>query len=348
MNGRMIMLDGLRGVAALAVLLFHFGLIARPVIVPAGYLAVDFFFILSGFVICQAYEGRMLAGLSLNGFLLQRAVRLWPVVLLGAGLGMLYLCTGWALKDRSTEGIIAILTTGALNALLIPKPLGLLGPDPALFPGNWALWSLFFEALINLVWAVWLAGRPNRNLLIFTGLSALALFSVWLNLSTLNLGFTWPTFAGGLARVSFGFSAGCLIFRNRSRIPGWVARYSWLSLPLLILALVTPIYIPTQELLIVFLILPIVVILGVSSNPNIFRKTYSTVGFFSYALYGIHLPIITLIGGLLRAISPRLIETSWPYAVTPFLIFLAWATAKYYEPRGRDWLGRLAAIRRLD
>lgn len=342
MNGRLVMLDGLRGLAAIVVVLFHMGLITQIGVAPAGYLAVDFFFILSGFVICQVYEPRLLGGLSLSQFLVQRAIRLSPIVALGAALGILYLCAGWAMTERSIGDLLAILITGGLNAFLIPKPPGLLGDDPALFPGNWALWSLFFEVLINIVWAVVLVGRSIRVLALFVLASAIALTMIGLASSSLNVGWTWPTFAGGLARVSFGFSMGCLLYRLRKSLPGALAGWSPFSIPLLIVALFAPLPGPLYELAVTLVILPVVVFLGSSPAAALLPGVSRVAGELSYALYGIHLPLIVIIGGLLRALAPDLMGSPWLYLITPGLMLVGWATAKFYEAPARAALSRLA------
>jgi peptidoglycan/LPS O-acetylase OafA/YrhL len=87
-GGRFALLDELRGIAALAVCLFHIGTRATGVqLFPNGYLAVDFFFMLSGFVLAEAYQrlGRTGAGGGMDwaGFARRRLVRMAPVAVLG-------------------------------------------------------------------------------------------------------------------------------------------------------------------------------------------------------------------------------------------------------------------------
>jgi len=71
-------LDGLRGVAAVAVMLYHIGgWTGRPWLAAHGYLAVDFFFCLSGFVLAHAYGRREIGWL---GYMRARLIRLWPLI----------------------------------------------------------------------------------------------------------------------------------------------------------------------------------------------------------------------------------------------------------------------------
>lgn len=92
------LLDGLRGVAALLVVWYHIfegyafagGIIVE--VVNHGYLAVDFFFILSGFVISYAYDDRIGKKFTFNGLLKRRLIRLHPMVIMGALIGTVAYC----------------------------------------------------------------------------------------------------------------------------------------------------------------------------------------------------------------------------------------------------------------
>lgn len=90
------LLDGLRGVAALLVMFYHIGegFATSPMDqhVNHGYLAVDFFFILSGFVIGYAYDDRWKTSLTLKSFFRRRLIRLHPMVIMGAVLGVAAYC----------------------------------------------------------------------------------------------------------------------------------------------------------------------------------------------------------------------------------------------------------------
>ena len=85
--------NGLRGVAALMVILYHIfeGFATSPTDqrFNHGYLAVDFFFVLSGFVIGYAYDDRWKAGFKTKGFFKRRLIRLHPMIVLGFVLGFI-------------------------------------------------------------------------------------------------------------------------------------------------------------------------------------------------------------------------------------------------------------------
>lgn len=88
------LLDGLRGVAALLVVFYHIfeGLSFAAggtliTVINHGYLAVDFFFILSGFVIGYAYDDRLGKSMSLGNFFKRRLIRLHPMIVMGSCAG---------------------------------------------------------------------------------------------------------------------------------------------------------------------------------------------------------------------------------------------------------------------
>ncbi len=81
-------LDGLRGVAALCVVQTHTQDLLLGDTLPTAYLAVDLFFLLSGFVLAHAYEERLRQGMTLHRFMLARLVRLYPLYLAGIAIAV--------------------------------------------------------------------------------------------------------------------------------------------------------------------------------------------------------------------------------------------------------------------
>ena len=103
-------LDALRGLAALAVVVFHLGQVRlAPDLVPHGYLAVDFFFVLSGFVVAHAYEEALRGSLSFRSFALRRAIRLYPLAILGATAGLALLILKWHFFPEKVDPLPRIL-----------------------------------------------------------------------------------------------------------------------------------------------------------------------------------------------------------------------------------------------
>ena len=197
-------LDGLRGFAALAVLVLHLPPLSGFVV--HGYLAVDLFFIMSGFVIAHAYEERLLGGWSPGAFIRARVIRLWPLYLLGTAIG----AGVFATVAGDPGGYAALAALAAAAVFLIPLPLG---PEVQVFNLNRPAWSLFFEMVANLLYALFAARLSNRVLAALAGLGAVALAACVLTAGTGSLGHHAESFAGGAARIAFGFPVGVLLYR---------------------------------------------------------------------------------------------------------------------------------------
>lgn len=271
-KGRFATLDGLRGIAALLVMFYHADTWS-PVPMPGGYLAVDLFFALSGFVIALAYEPRLRAGLSLREFTVNRLVRIYPMFLAGALIG----------------------------ALLLPAHLGMLVMLPdfesprLLFPANPPMWSLLFELLINIAFAV-LALRvgPRGLLAILATSGAMLCHAAFASGTALNAGAFWETAVYGIARTVFSFTLGIALYRLRDwlEIGRRLAWQAWLLFPVLVATLMfAPESRAWWDLACVFLILPALLWLGTMWDlPK--GKLAEALGDLSYPLYCIHAPLI--------------------------------------------------------
>ena len=216
-------LDGLRGVAAIMVVWFHlFEAYATSHLdqrINHGYLAVDFFFILSGFVIGYAYDDRWKKKMSVKDFLKRRLIRLHPMVVMGAVIGaVMFYFQGCSVWDVSAVSLSMLLTATLLNALLIPATPGSeirgLGE---MYPLNGPSWSLFFEYIGNVLYALFIRKLPTRALSVLVLLAGcgLAAFAVWGPLGDICVGFAMDgdNMLGGSLRLLFAFSAGLLLSR---------------------------------------------------------------------------------------------------------------------------------------
>jgi|ERR1019366_9100173 peptidoglycan/LPS O-acetylase OafA/YrhL len=151
---RFHVLDGMRGIAAIAVMIYHYywGLHLRCLKNP--FLAVDFFFILSGFVIFHAYGEKLRNGLHASEYLARRVGRLYPMLAVGliVGLPVLYMNTVSTPSDYTRHDIVSTL---ASNFAMLPYITGkklIVDHDTTevqLFPGDNALWSISFEMLAS-------------------------------------------------------------------------------------------------------------------------------------------------------------------------------------------------------
>ena len=183
------LLDGLRGVAALLVVWYHifegYAFAGGTMIttVNHGYLAVDFFFMLSGFVVSYAYDDRLGKSLTLKNFFKRRLIRLHPMVVMGAIVGLIAYCIqGCVQWDGTQVSVTNILISLLLGMLLIPVFPGAahdVRGNGEMFPLNGPGWSLFFEYIGNILYALFIRRFSNKVLIfwtIFTG-AGLGMFS---------------------------------------------------------------------------------------------------------------------------------------------------------------------------
>ena len=221
-------LDGLRGVAALIVVLYHIfeGYATSPVtqIVNHGYLAVDFFFLLSGFVIGYAYDDRWgKKDFTVLSYFKRRLIRLHPMVVLGALIGAVsFLAQGSVQWDGTPVSTGRLITAMILTMLMIPAYPGTATEVRGfgeMFPLNGPSWSLFFEYLGNILYALLLRKASTKTLKVVVGVTGLGLlwYAVTNQSGAGNLGGGWSlggtNVLCGSLRLLFSYSAGLLIAR---------------------------------------------------------------------------------------------------------------------------------------
>ncbi len=345
----------MRGTAALAVAVMHASKLGNFQLMPSAYLAVDMFFMLSGFVIANAYDARLGAGLGAGRFMLQRLVRLYPMYLLGTAVAVAVVLCG---LDSSWSGKGLARATGYATAML-PIPPWLDGVDDhyTLYPLNDAAWSLLFELLVNLVFVAVHRWLGLRALLIWVGLAALLLVTAVVDAGSLERGWSWDGFAVGAARVGFSFPLGVLLQRlyAAGRLPRWrvfardVPGWGVVGAMLALLMLPSPGEAADmwRDLGIVMLVMPALLAAGVHSKLAIARLA-DWLGEVSYPLYMLHGPVLALLVGLAlrRGYAADMIPL-WYRQIGMLLVVLACApVARRFDTPLRRWLtGRLAPRR---
>ena len=215
-------LDGLRGVAALTVVCFHlFEAYATSHLdqkINHGYLAVDFFFILSGFVVGYAYDDRWKT-MCITDFLKRRFIRLHPMVVLGAVIGaVMFYFQGCSVWDVSQVSAMALILATLMNTFLIPATPGMeIRGVGEMYPLNGPSWSLFFEYMGNILYAFFLHKLSTKvlSVLVLSAGCGLAVFALCGPLGDICVGFalTEENIIGGSLRLLFSFPAGLLLSR---------------------------------------------------------------------------------------------------------------------------------------
>jgi peptidoglycan/LPS O-acetylase OafA/YrhL len=337
-------LDGLRGIAALSVVTFHFMEMAitdySKNFIAHGFLAVDFFFCLSGFVIAYAYDDRM-STLGVLKFIKARLIRLHPLVILGSVLGLLaFLYDPFVgLPVNYSNGKIFLIFLCSL--LLIPLPIV---KERAfnLFGFNAPAWSLFWEYVANIFYAIILWRLSRRVLIVLTIIAGVLLFYVTYRAGNIMGGWSGDNFWDGGARVSYSFLAGMLIYRS-----GWIIKnklgFVGMS-ALLFLAFVMPFgqhnYI--TEPLVVLFYFPLIVALGAGAilSPGL-RKICELSGNISYPLYMTHYAVLWMFGNWYSAHKPGSGQLALIIiAALVILTLFAWIVMKVYDTPLRRYLSR--------
>jgi peptidoglycan/LPS O-acetylase OafA/YrhL len=331
-------LDGLRGLAAMAVLLFH-----RRWNMPSGhfldhaYLAVDFFFGLSGFVVAHAYQAKLCTGsMRFVDFVAVRAIRLYPMLLLGGFLAG----AGWLISGhRDVSVYVATLCT--MVALPAPMPVYLNeGSSLNAFPINGPIWSLFFEMVVNVIYA-----SVARFLNVRSLLTIIAISLGWLLYSILSStaapGIYYSNFLGGVPRTAFSFFVGVLIFELREVIPR--VRIHPILLAMALLGVFSPnkgwpVGDTSYLVFCIVLVFPAIIVAGYQNAPKKRLSEYAALaGALSYPIYLLHYPFYVWY----EEVSPL---PHRPSIVAAALIVppLSYLVLKIYDEPIRLALGRLA------
>jgi peptidoglycan/LPS O-acetylase OafA/YrhL len=326
-------LDGLRGMTALVVFGAHFEFFSdlSHVLWRSGG-AVDFFFILSGFVIGRAYEARLGGGLGWRAYMTLRLKRLYPAMLAATILGaVVALARG--------EGLYPAM---AMEAVLLPV---LWGPEVfggELFPLNGPQWSLFFELTVNALHAAVSPWLTDRRLAVVIGVAALWLALSALQFDGLSGGWTRESFWGGPPRAIFGFATGLMIFRLQRRGISAPAIPYPLVVGGLLLCLTRPLvpweWQPAADVVVALLAMPAVMFLGVRS-PTRGRVAAAArwAGRLSYPLYAIHMPLLRACEGIIGALPIGLGRVAWMVAL-PAVAGLAILFERTWDTPIRRWL----------
>lgn len=289
-NPRMFQLDGLRGIAAFMIVFYHLDIaygIGGPF--QRGYLFVDLFFLLSGFVLAVSTEKKLQTGIGALEFTWARFKRLWPLVAVGAGVAVVrafYI----GMADPLT-----LLWWLALDLAMIPA----WGAGP-FYRYNGPQWTLFYELLANFLHAAVLKRVATGVML------ALALImGIWLvytvqrhGADTMGVGApTWKTWWMALPRVFFSYVLGVWIgrkYREGFRTPGlpW-----WLALVLPIIGIASVPYLPlgkvAGDLVFVIAFLPLMMWgVAMSQPPQSLKKPLEWLGNYSLPLYCVHLTVL--------------------------------------------------------
>ncbi|UII32852.1 acyltransferase [Fulvivirga ulvae] len=353
-------LDGLRGVAALVVVLFHVleiysGGDHTKQLINHGYLAVDFFFILSGYVISYAYDDRWNI-MSLGHFFKRRIIRLQPMLIFGSIFGAVLFyfqyseILGWSrIAETPVWKVVFLMIMGCF---LIPvgKGLDIRGWNE-MFPLNGPAWTLFFEEIANISYALILRRLSNKmmSILVLIAMGITVQYALtnphgdiiggWAidDPAQLKIGFT---------RLAFPFLAGILLART---VKVSKLKNSFLYTSIL---LITCLSVPRigghenfwqnglYECFCLIVVFPFIVWMGASGEvTGKIAKLSKFLGDISYPIYITHFPIVYIYMAWVSNNNYTL-EESWPFAILTMIIsiIVAFVAMKLYDMPIRSWL----------
>ena len=382
-----LILDGLRGAAALMVLWYHvfegFAFAGGTAIETFnhGHLGVDFFFMLSGFVISYAYDDRWnttSGGLSIGSFFKRRLIRLQPMVVMGALIGLItYLIQGGVRWDGTQMPIHWTMIAFLLAMFLIPAypgaPYDVRG-NGEMYPLNGPSWSLFFEYIGNILYALFIRKLSNKKLAALVGLTgmlwvAFVVFDIS-GYDMIGIGWTLDTanFFGGLLRMLFPFSLGMLMARNFNKTTRLQDNKTtcrdvtpvaskiitnnifWIAIIVMFVLFSMPYITKTgsislngiYELACIILVFPFIVWFGASGNitGKFSTKVCKLLGDISYPLYIVHYPVMYLFYSWLIDNKLYSLGETWQVVLLVMAtnIALAYACLKLYDEPIRRWL----------
>ena len=364
------LLDGLRGMAALMVVWYHvfegfaFAGGGSIEVFNHGYLAVDFFFMLSGFVISYAYDSRWhsagSARLDLKSFFRRRLIRLHPMLIMGATIGVITYCLqGCERWDGSEVPLWQVLAAWIMAICFVPMWPGAtceVRGNGEMFPLNGPAWSLFFEYIGNILYAIFLRRLSSRALGVVVSVTGLA----WIYYAVADVsgygmvGVGWTldaaNFGGGLLRMLFPFTLGMLMARNFK--PTKVRGIFWIATGLLFVLFSVP-YLPVvggvhlncvYEMVCIVLVFPCIVWLTASgaTTDKVSTGLCRWLGNLSYPLYIVHYPVMYLFYAWLIDNKLYTLSETWPVVigVCALNVLLAHVCLKFYDEPVRRWLAR--------
>lgn len=360
------LLDGLRGVAALMVIWYHvfegYAFAGGTTIdtFNHGYLAVDFFFILSGFVIGYAYDDRWGKNFTMKDFIKRRLIRLHPMVIIGAVVGAItFYIQGSVQWDGTHIGISMVMLSLLCTIFFIPAMPGVgyeVRGNGEMFPLNGPCWSLFFEYIGNILYALFIRRLSNKALTIVVVLLgvALASFAIFNVSGYGNIGVGWTldgvNFIGGLLRMLFPFSMGMLLSRNFK--PMKLRGAFWICTLVMIALFAVPYLEGTEsictngiyEAFCIIIAFPILLWIGASGTTTDKKSTQicKFLGDISYPIYVIHYPFMYLFYAWLIKNQLFTLGETWQVALCVYAwnILFAYLCLKLYDEPVRKYLAK--------
>jgi len=336
------MLDGLRGLAAFIVLNAHVAVFfslswAQTWLGPHAYLAVDCFFVMSGFVMAHAFDDKLKAGMTVRDFALHRFLRLYPLVLAGVAFGTVSL-VGYGL---TTPGVpkFAVVEAIVSGALLVPTDA--MAKFKAYdFPVNIAFWSLSYEVILCIGYAAFARFLTGGRMVAALVVAALGVVYLAEQKGNVDIGFRLGEYLPAFCRVVYPFLIGICLRRLPAFAPQRTA-LGYLAIPLLLLLLVNPLPMSgVYDAVAVIAGIPLLVWMAATARGMLpLDRFAAAAGALSYPIYALHFPIVVILANLGKKLRVDEAQNTL-LAAGGVLISLSLATLVYvvYDKPVRAWL----------
>jgi len=337
-------LDGLRAVGAFMVVMRHVWFLFGPVAVPESFLAVDLFYLVSGFVVAHAYRERLAAGGFFWDFVKTRIIRLYPLYFCGMALGVAAALTSIFTDPQGWWTWSKLGWALGSGLMMVPFMPGMPANGSSL---DGPTWTLLPELVGNFAYALLIRFLNLWTLILIILACGAGVVMVELKFGTLDVGFGATQFWAALVRVGFSFFTGVLMFRLSGHRQHHLEWASWALVLVLTVLLawrpdddVKPLF----ELAVVLVGFPVLLLLAGNFEPSAATgKVFAFLGLLSYGIYIVHQPL----GNLVRFAVGR--DMEWPEDVSglpygaAFLVFVtlvAWFLDRRFDGPVRKVLRR--------
>ncbi len=365
-------LDGLRGVGAMLVVAYHlletYFHSAPNQPINHGYLAVDFFFVLSGFVIGYAYDDRW-NRMSTWNFFKRRLIRLHPMVIFGTLIGVILFyfgdCSSFPLINSTPWYMVLFVMLWAFTIIPVPTSMDIRGWAET-NPLNGPVWSLQWEYIANILYALFFRRLSKIALAVCVAFFAVMTVTLCLNIDVTGwLGmrqYASYTVVGGwsltpdqlqigITRLLYPFFCGLLISRIGKLIKVKNG-FWWCSLMIVVILCMPWMGISETgdgrwtnglyEAVCILVLFPLIVMIGAGSSV-IGSKSAAInkfLGDISYPLYITHFPFIYMQMSWAESYQNAPTDTHIFVSVCIFFLSIvtAYAALKLYDLPVREWL----------
>ncbi|MCX4149287.1 MULTISPECIES: acyltransferase [Paraburkholderia] len=333
-------LDAIRGISAILVVLRHAPKSFGGLDFQQSYLAVDLFFVMSGFVIANAYESKLTQGrLSFAGFMRLRFIRLYPLYILGTSIGIgAVLLREHYVDCAPVASLRTLAIIFALGLFMLPSVV-----TSGLYPLDRPAWSLFFELIANAGYAIFHRHLTSKRLVIVAAATGSLIVVKALYSRQVDVGDHWLYVYMGLARVTFSFSVGILLYRFRSagRRVSDLRAVAALGLSAAVLCVPsTPAGSGALAAVSIVALIPAIIHFAASFEPSTrLHRLFTWSGTISYGVYVLHVPILMACQYVLaHTLGLDLSRFPWIMVLLPGVILFVHLADRFYDAPVRAWV----------